>query len=78
MVMFNIVENVERATLQLLLHQIAEVREDIRTMTAALNGLLRRQWGIDGIRTDHLPVKTPSEMRSLEQQLESHEMYSQL
>jgi hypothetical protein len=82
--LFSIVENVERAALQLLLHQVAEVLEDIRTMKAALNELLRRQRGIDGIRTDRLPddvklpVKTPSEMRSLEPQLESYEMYSQL
>jgi hypothetical protein len=74
----------EETALRLLLQQVAEVREDMRTMKAAINELLRRQRGTDGIRTGRLPdnlklpVKTASEMCSLEQQLESHEIYSQL
>lgn len=53
-------------------------------MKTGLNELLRRQRGLDGIRTGRLPdnvklpVMTPPEMRSLEQQLDSHEVYSQL
>lgn len=70
--------------MQMLLQQNAEVKEELRMIKATLQELVRRQRGVDATKNGllpsnvSLPLKTVADVDTLELQLRSHEIYSQL
>lgn len=74
----------ETSAVQMLLQQNAEIKEELRMIKVTLQELARRQRGIDATKNGllpsnvSLPLKTVAEVDRLEQQLRSHEIYSQI
>ncbi len=74
----------ESSAVQMLLQQNAEIKEELKIIKATLQELTRHQRGLDPTKNGllpsnvSLPVKTIADVEKLEQQLHSHEIYSQI
>lgn len=74
----------EHSVLQMLVKQNAEIKEELKTIKATMFELLRRQKGLEAVRTDRLPagiqlpLKTQNDVAAVEEQLVSPELYSQV
>jgi len=74
----------DAGALRLILQNFAEVKEELRTMRASLQEVVRRQRGTDAVRSGqlpngvNLPLKQLQDVQALETQLRCSDTYTQL